>query len=916
MAQLIDLGKIRFSYRGEWSSATTYEYNDVVKYGGNIYAYTYATATNVNLPTNTTYWSLMLRGFDFQGVWSSSAGYTIGEIVTYGGKVFLAVSDTETTDVPGTSADWQELSDGVEYEGEYASGTAYQKNDIVKHGGRAYIAKVDTTGNTPPNSLYWDIFVDGIQYEGEYDSATTYQINDIVTYGGIVYVATSETTDNLPTDTNYWAVLTEGFDFKGEYDNGTTYKKNDVVSYGGSTFVAITSTVGNLPTDTNFWAVFADGTFPNQSGNENAVLSTNGSNTLWTQDISVDTVEATENLYVGESAKSQWENSGAKTYTVTNKSKTNDIVTLTTATNHTLGEFQFINVALDPADADFDGEYEIIDVTANTLTYEAVGSDVSSTSTGGTVSAVTGYTNSVAHFFIDADDYAQISFRNASDAVNASTDIIAYANNGDDFAGYIDMGITSENFGDPEFTITGANDGYIFMDAPVGTTGAGNLVLATGARGTENKIVFAAGGLDSDSTQMEITPDLNVHIEIPTPSTDPTTGALTVVGGVGIQGDMNIQGNVDIVGEISFGGSGTTVTTQNLAVSDPVIFAGSNNLSDSFDLGLVGEYAEDVADQVTSVTNKALTSNVATLTTSTNHGYSVGDVVVITDVDTTFNGTYVIKATPGLDTFTYDKTAGNVSSTAVSPAGTATVTHERRWAGVVRDVSDSGKIKFFRDLTEKPTNTIDFSNPGLSFAPIQAGAAELTSVTATNITTSAGTLNLGGTVNISSSANFTGADVTLGSGTWSGTPTFSGNVIFSGDPSFTGTPAFTGGVRIQELIEDVIDTSLTSNAATLDYQSGNIFYLSSTPSGAMTFNVTNAPTTDGRVFTVNVFVTQGSTGYIPSTMTINGSAASIRWANGTTPTATSSSGKIDIFNFTIVRRSGAFTVLASANLNF
>jgi hypothetical protein len=52
---------------------------------------------------------------------------------------------------------------------------------------------------------------------------------------------------------------------------------------------------------------------------------------------------------------------------------------------------------------------------------------------------------------------------------------------------------------------------------------------------------------------MVITPDENIHIEIPTESTSPSTGALTIVGGVGIQGDINIAGNV------TFGGSGTTL---------------------------------------------------------------------------------------------------------------------------------------------------------------------------------------------------------------------------------------------------------------------------------------------------------------------------------------------------------------------
>jgi len=97
---------------------------------------------------------------------------------------------------------------------------------------------------------------------------------------------------------------------------------------------------------------------------------------------------------------------------------------------------------------------------------------------------------------------------------------------------------------------------------------------------------------------------------------------------------------------------------------------------------------------------------------------------------------------------------------------------------------------------------------------------------------------------------------------------------------------------------------------------GNIFYTSNTPSANMTFAITNAPTTDGRAFTINVFVTQGATGYIPSTFTINGNAVTMKWAAGVTPTPTSSNGKIDIFSLTIIRRASAYTLLGSANLNF
>lgn len=71
------------------------------------------------------------------------------------------------------------------------------------------------------------------------------------------------------------------------------------------------------------------------------------------------------------------------------------------------------------------------------------------------------------------------------------------------------------------------------------------------------------------------------------------------------------------------------------------------------------------------VTNKALTSNVATLTTGAAHGFEVGQSVTISGVDATFNGTYTITATPTDTTFRYAKTAADVASAAVSPAGSA-----------------------------------------------------------------------------------------------------------------------------------------------------------------------------------------------------------------------------------------------------
>jgi hypothetical protein len=72
------------------------------------------------------------------------------------------------------------------------------------------------------------------------------------------------------------------------------------------------------------------------------------------------------------------------------------------------------------------------------------------------------------------------------------------------------------------------------------------------------------------------------------------------------------------------------------------------------------------------VSNKALTSNLATITTSANHGISnVGTLVSIQGVDANLDGLYPVYTLPGLNTFTFVKTTSNISSAAVSPNGSA-----------------------------------------------------------------------------------------------------------------------------------------------------------------------------------------------------------------------------------------------------
>ena len=87
-----------------------------------------------------------------------------------------------------------------------------------------------------------------------------------------------------------------------------------------------------------------------------------------------------------------------------------------------------------------------------------------------------------------------------------------------------------------------------------------------------------------------------------------------------------------------------------------------------------------VTDITKTITHKQLDDNFATLTTSTAHGFQVGDLAVITGIDATFNGTYYITSVPSTTTFMYARAEVNrvddVSYTA--DTGTVVVTNETR----------------------------------------------------------------------------------------------------------------------------------------------------------------------------------------------------------------------------------------------
>jgi hypothetical protein len=799
--QLIDLGNLRFIWKGDWVQANTYELNDVVRYNNIVWVYINQIPAADTLITNTTYWSRMVEGSEIPPT-EGQAGKVLktdGTLTFWSDSfdTFLIGQDITTFIAAGQLTD---VALGIE-----GSSTSFVQTALVNTGsGTSSSADFIAYASNGTNESGWiDMGITNQTFNDPTFSLTGPGDGYIFMSGAIAGVVSIDeysvagTSLNLITSTPHQVIAGVIFDLILPVEP-TLEGRYTVASAPTSTQIVVTTpagyTGGNVPL-----TPVINSQINKFTGDGNLVLATDSTG------LSNDIIIASGGLQSGSQQMIFTPDEGIEIY-----------------------------------DEIFFG----------------TGAKAFNTNAD--------LTNAAAVFELNGSPYAQIAIHNAS--TNSSTDYIAYASNGVDAAGWIDMGITGSAFVQEEFGITGPNDGYIFMEAPVGTSGAGNLVLATGANGSENKIIFAAGGFESGLEQMSITPNVNVHIEIATPSTSPTTGALTVVGGVGIQGDVNIAG------DIIFGGSGTTLTTTTLTVNDPIIRVAKDNTGDSLDFGVVGEYSAANLSSVFTVSNTQLTDNVVTLTTSAAHGFLVGDTVVVTGINATYNGTHVIRSVNST-TFTYDKTNANVAS--ASANGSAQVTGNRRYAGLVRDASD-GVIKVYTGANDAPANGIvDFSGTGLTYADVKLNNLD------------------------------------------AATGTFSGLLQAPGGLTASGTVTLSGTVDIQEMREQIVDVTLASNVGTLDWTAGNIYYIGTAPTANMTLNVTNIPDDSAKAMTINVIVTQGSTGYAPTTLQIAGTNQTIKWAGGATPIGTSGAGKLDIFTFTLLRTSAnVWLVLGSFNLNF
>jgi hypothetical protein len=278
------LGRIKFKWRGDWSTSTAYLIDDIVKYGGNTYVVTenhtsQSTVANFYTDLSASKYSLHTEGLFFKGDWQASTFYKLNDLVKYGAFQYRCILQYTSGSDFAIGSNWQVFSEGLQWEDTYNAGTTYQDGDVVSYGGYVYvyINATPASGQTPTDNAYWDIVTTGYNNTGTYSHGTTYKTGDVVRYGGNSYVANANHINQYPansdgtTNTSYWELIISGFNYRSAYNAATTYNIGDVVRFTSSTFVQLKDRQVNIQPDTDatVWQLIAQ-------GDTGAVLSTRG----------------------------------------------------------------------------------------------------------------------------------------------------------------------------------------------------------------------------------------------------------------------------------------------------------------------------------------------------------------------------------------------------------------------------------------------------------------------------------------------------------------------------------------------------------------------------------------------------------------------------------------------------------------
>jgi hypothetical protein len=267
-------------WQSDWSTATFYKINDIVRYGGIIYICNTGHTAQATLEADQSKWDQFATSIDWKDNWVAATVYKANDLVKYGGNIYLCNTGhtAAATNALGLEADtlkWDLFSEGQDWKQNWAISTRYKVNDIIKYGGTLYVCNTGHTSNaTAANGLEadqskWDYLNKGFDYLGEWTNVTRYKVNDIVLYGATLYICTTHHTSvatnpdsqlgTLQADIANWEKFVPGLEFENTWQPDERYQPGDFVTYGGNQYVANDNVFAENPASSSKWDLVTSG---------------------------------------------------------------------------------------------------------------------------------------------------------------------------------------------------------------------------------------------------------------------------------------------------------------------------------------------------------------------------------------------------------------------------------------------------------------------------------------------------------------------------------------------------------------------------------------------------------------------------------------------------------------------------------
>lgn len=222
------------NWTGPWSLSTTYNAYDLVSFGGTTWIATVGNAGNQ--PGSTNAWAIFaqkgVNGINaWRGIWTSTIAYNAFDAVSYLNASYISLLNSNQNNIPLSSPNaWAVLAAAggqgpvgeFTFLGVWSSTAGYSLNDILSYNGSTYaVTGSPTVGINPAtDTSNWSLIasvgaqgpagpqgVQGVQglgftWKGSWSSTASYFVNDVVGLLGASYVAVTPNVDVNPTTDN------------------------------------------------------------------------------------------------------------------------------------------------------------------------------------------------------------------------------------------------------------------------------------------------------------------------------------------------------------------------------------------------------------------------------------------------------------------------------------------------------------------------------------------------------------------------------------------------------------------------------------------------------------------------------------------------------------------------------------------